>query len=83
MNEQRKLLEITSRIFVFRDQKVMLDRDLAELYGVELKTFNLAVKRNEERFPPDFMFLLNSEDLDHGWSQFVTIHDASTRNYIR
>ncbi len=83
MSEQRKLLEITNRIFILRDQKVMLDRDLAELYGVELKTFNQAVKRNEERFPPDFMFLLNSADLDHGWSQFVTIHDVSIRNYIR
>lgn len=55
-----KLTDITNRIYIMREQKVMLDRDLAELYGVELKALNQAVKRNRSRFPSDFMFLLNS-----------------------
>lgn len=49
---------LMSRIYLFRDQKVMLDRDLAELYGVETKALNQAVKRNIARFPPEF--ILNS-----------------------
>ncbi len=53
---------IESRIFVIRGQKVMLDADLAELYGVETKVLNQAVKRNLERFPDDFMFQLNSDE---------------------
>ncbi|MDO9182315.1 MAG: ORF6N domain-containing protein [Bacteriovorax sp.] len=83
MNEERKLIEITNRIFIFKDQKVMLDRDLAELYGVELKALNQAVKRNQERFPCDFMFQLDFNDLDTPWSQIVTMHDLSARNYMK
>ena len=64
MNNERKLIEITHQIFIINDQKVMLDRDLSELYDVELKVLNQAVKRNLERFPRDFMFQLNSNDLD-------------------
>ena len=48
--------QIESRIFLIRGQKVMLDADLAELYGVATKVLNQAVKRNTERFPEDFMF---------------------------
>ena len=61
----------------------MLDRDLAELYGTELKALNQAVKRNQERFPDDFMFQLDSSDLDTLWSQNVTMHDLNTRNYMK
>ncbi len=50
--------EISSRIFTIRGEQVMLDRDLAELYGVETKRLNEQVKRNYERFPVDFMFQL-------------------------
>ena len=53
---------IESRIFVLRGHRVMLDRDLAELYGVELKRLNEQVKRNQERFPADFMFQLTLEE---------------------
>jgi len=49
-------------IFLIRGEKVMLDRDLAELYGVETRTLNQSVKRNLERFPDDFMFELTRED---------------------
>ena len=50
------LAYIQSKIYVIRGQKVMLDRDLAELYGVETRTLNQKVKRNLRRFPSDFMF---------------------------
>lgn len=53
------LLPIESLIHVIRDQQVMLDSDLARLYGVETRVLNQAVKRNIERFPEDFMFQLS------------------------
>lgn len=54
--------QIESQIFLIRGQKVMLDADLAELYGVETKRFNEQVRRNSERFPEDFMFQLTAEE---------------------
>ena len=51
-------------IFIIRDVKVMLSSDLADLYGVEVKVLNQAVKRNRERFPSDFMFQLTHEEFD-------------------
>lgn len=53
---------IETRIFVLRGRRVMLDRDLGELYGVETKALNQAVKRNQDRFPEDFMFQLTAEE---------------------
>ena len=53
---------ITSRIFVIRSQKVMIDRDIAQLYGVETKYLNRQVKRNIKRFPPEFMFQLTQKE---------------------
>jgi len=53
---------ITSRIFMIRGRKVMLDRDLAEIYGVETKRLNEQVKRNIKRFPTDFMFQLTAKE---------------------
>ena len=55
---------IESKIFTIRNQSVMLDRDLAELYGVTTGNLNKAVKRNSERFPNDFMFQLSKEEFD-------------------
>lgn len=63
---------IISKIYFTRGQKVMLDRDLAELYGVETKALKQAVRRNKDRFPPDFMFEMSLEELDNWRSQFVT-----------
>ena len=63
---------IKSRIFTIRGVQVMLDRDLAELYGVSTKALNQAVKRNIRRFPDDFMFQLGKEDVENLRSQFVT-----------
>lgn len=63
---------IQSKIYEIRGQKVMLDRDLAELYGVETRVLNQAVKRNMERFPDDFMFQLTAIEWENLKSQFVT-----------
>lgn len=53
---------ITDKILLIRSQKVLIDRDLAKLYGVQTKVLNQAVKRNIKRFPQDFMFQLNKEE---------------------
>jgi len=63
---------VMNKIYLIRGQKVMLDRDLAELYAVETKVLNQAVKRNSERFPADFMFQLTKKDFENLKSQFVT-----------
>ena len=63
---------IQQSILLIRSEKVMLDRDLAVLYGVETKVFNQAVKRNIERFPPDFMFQLTDAESKTLRSQIVT-----------
>lgn len=70
---------IMNKIYVIRDQKVMLDKDLAELYGVSTKVFNQAVKRNIRRFPKDFMFELTPEEFDELRSHFVTSKKGGTR----
>jgi len=63
---------IEKMIFVFRGEKVMLDSHLAELYGVETKALNQAVRRNINRFPDDFMFQLTHEEFENLKSQIVT-----------
>ncbi len=74
MTSERSLIpaeSIERRILLIRGQKVMLDIDLAELYGVPTKALNQAVKRNKDRFPPDFMFRLSKEEK----AEVVTICD--------
>lgn len=68
-------IKIESLIRVIRDQQVMLDSDLAMLYGVETRTLNQAVKRNIKRFPEDFMFQLTQDEASHSRSQFVTLNN--------
>ena len=63
---------VVRMIYTFRGEKVMLDRDLAELYGVETRVLNQAIKRNIKRFPPDFMFQLNQKEFKNLISQIVT-----------
>ena len=63
---------IASKIYLIRNVKIMLDRDLAELYGVETKRLKEQVRRNIERFPEDFMFGLTKEELKNLRSQFAT-----------
>jgi len=63
---------VADKIYIIRDQKVMLDEDLAELYGVETKRLNEQVTRNIDRFPTDFMFRLNEEEFADLKSQNAT-----------
>ena len=63
---------IASKIFELRDKKIMLDADLAELYGVPTKVLIQAVKRNLSRFPGDFMFQLTRNEFNNLRSQIVT-----------
>ncbi|MBU1091315.1 ORF6N domain-containing protein [Patescibacteria group bacterium] len=62
---------IIDRIFIIRGKKVMVDRDLANLYGVETRTLNQAVRRNDKRFPSDFMFQMNKQEFENWKSQIV------------
>ena len=72
------LENIENLIHVIRGKQVMLDRDLARLYGVETRVLNQAVQRNIERFPEDFMFQLSKEDVGFLKSQIVTLKNIVT-----
>jgi len=72
---------IEGAILLIRGQKVMLDRDLAALYGVETKSLTRAVRRNRERFPADFMFELSREEFDDLRRQFGTSSQWGGRRY--
>ena len=77
MNNKETVLKIPdeiilNKIYYIREYKVMLDKDLAELYDVETKVFNQAVKRNYKRFPSDFMFELTQNEFNSLRSQIVT-----------
>lgn len=71
--EKYKLLEIENKIYSVRGVQVMLDSDLAEMYDVETKVLNQAVKRNLERFPEDFRFQLTNKEHENLRSQIVTL----------
>ncbi|WP_318678522.1 ORF6N domain-containing protein [Treponema sp.] len=85
MENEISILEensIRSKIHVIRGQQVMLDRDLAELYGVETKVLNQAVKRNKGRFPEEFCFQITREEVEReiiSRSQFVTLKNNDDR----
>jgi hypothetical protein len=72
MPGQLSVEQITSKIHVIRGVKVMLDNDLAELYEIETKQLKRSVRRNIDRFPPDFMFELSKEEFENWRLQFVT-----------
>lgn len=72
-------LIIQQKIHIIRGEQVMLDYDLAELYGIETRILNQAVKRNIKRFPPDFMFQLNKEEWKNLKSQIVISSWGGTR----
>ncbi len=74
---------VASKIVILRNQRVILDRDLAELYGVPVKQLNQQVKRNSERFPSDFLFTLTKSEDRVLRSQFVTSKDGrGGRRYL-
>ena len=70
---------VINKIYIIRDQKVMLDKDLAELYNVTTSNLNKAVGRNIKRFPEDFMFELTKNEFENLKSQFVTSNWGGTR----
>src|SRR5512134_2415710 len=74
------LAEVAGRIFVVRDQRVMLDADLAQLYGVSTKAFNQAVRRNRGRFPGDFLLELTKQEVARSRSQSVTLKSGRGSN---
>jgi hypothetical protein len=71
--------QVEQKIVMLRGKKVMLSEDLAELYGVQVKVLNQAVKRNIERFPEDFMFRLTAREVAFLRSQFVTLEKGRGR----
>jgi len=76
--------EIEQRIFFVCGQRVMIDRDIADLYQVETKHLNRQVKRNSERFPVEFMFQLSNEEKDQlvtNWHRFSSLKHSTTRPY--
>jgi hypothetical protein len=80
MRRAMPIATIESRIHLVRGIKVMLDEDLARLYGVQTKALNQAVRRNESRFPPDFMFRLTVHEASALRSQFVTLEPGRGRH---
>ena len=78
----RKNISIENLIHNIRGQKVMLDSDLAMLYGIETRALNQAVKRNIRRFPDDFMFQVTKEEWNALRSQIVTLEDLKSQNVI-
>ncbi|HWG29043.1 MAG TPA: ORF6N domain-containing protein [Steroidobacteraceae bacterium] len=74
------LERITRAILVLRGQRVILDRELAAIYGVSTKRLNEQVKRNAERFPEDFMFQLSPEEAELSRSQFATLKGGRGQN---
>lgn len=71
---------IESKIYFIRNKKVMVDKDIAVLYGVETKVLNQAVKRNLERFPEDFMFQLTKEEAENWMSQSGALKNRHSRS---
>jgi len=82
MNQTEKSVTVAdeivmSKIYMIRDQKVMIDRDLAELYGVETRVLNQSVRRNIKRFPSDFMFQMTKEEMEN-WKSQIVISNSET-----
>jgi len=77
------LQPIQNKIYEIRGVKVMIDRDLAEIYGVETRALNQAVKRNIERFPEDFMFQLTDQEFQNWISQIVMSNSLRTMGLRR
>ena len=73
---------IQNKIYLIRGQKVMFDRDLAELYGVLTKNLNKAVRRNLERFPEDFMFQITKEEVERSRFQIGTLNRGQNIKYL-
>src|SRR6202167_1727275 len=81
-SKSRRFFSVESRILFLRHQRVILDVDLAELYGVSVRQLNQQVKRNLQRFPPDFIFRLTAKESDILRSQIVISRQHGGRRYL-
>ena len=85
MEETKELIttdDMRSKVYIIRGQQVMLDKDLAEIYGYDVKRLNEQVKRNINRFPEDFMFQLEASEItDSLKSQFATLNVCLLRYF--
>src|SRR3954463_1261030 len=79
----RSPLDALPDIVEIRSQRVMLDETLAELYGVQTKAFNQAVRRNRERFPPDFLLEIDANEWEILRSQIVTLRSGHGRSSLQ
>ncbi len=82
MSKAINTVSIEKKIHLIRGQRVMLDHDLAELYEVPTKVLNQAVRRNQDRFPEDFMFQLTLEEAEFSRSQIVTLKQGQNIKYL-
>ena len=86
MEETKELIttdDIRSKVYIIRGQQVMLDKDLAEIYGYDVKRLNEQVKRNINRFPEDFMFQLKASEItDSLKSQIATLNVSENKRGI-
>jgi len=82
VSKNRPIFSVESRILFLRQQRVILDSDLAELYGVSVRQLNQQIKRNLERFPEDFTFQLNPKELHSLRSQIVISKQRGGRRYL-
>lgn len=80
--KEKEVLEVTNRIYIIRDQKVMLDFDLAEIYETSVGRINEQVRRNQKRFPDDFCFKLNFNELAEIKSQTAIRNNISVRKGV-
>jgi len=76
MSEMIRFEEVEKRVLALRGQQVLLDRDVAELYGVETREINQAVRRNLDKFPEGYILSLTQEEYDSLKSQFVTLNTS-------
>ena len=83
MNEIIRYDDVESRILTIRNQQVLLDRDVAELYGVETREVNQAVGRNLDKFPDGYIISLTQKDIDSSRSQIVTLNDSGRGHNIK
>jgi len=81
-SNQLAMERLALMVHLIRGEKVMLDADLASLYGVQTKALNQAVQRNIDRFPQDFMFQISPDEKESLRSQFVTLKRGGHRKYL-
>ena len=83
MSELIKFEEVEKRVLTIQCQQVLIDRDVAELYGVETREINQAVRRNSDKFPEGYIISLTKDEYDSLRSQFVTLNDFGRGQHVK